>query len=281
MRLRLPAFPELRAGVVACAPWLVISSPLALAGCLEQLPEDAAAYACQTTGNCADIANDVAPDQVPVEDAPIDTVAVDAPSTDIADVNPADLDSGAADVPDVADIKDVSDISDVQDTQGIADTPDALGDADSAAAEVSADATSTDAADTTDTPDSTDTTDASDTPDAGPICLDGCDDKNLCTTDSCKAGACVHLALSATPCDDGDACSKADVCTNGVCKGLTKDCPSAATCYVVGTCDPATGACSLPTAPTGAACDDGDACTLNDGCADGKCKGAAKSCPSV
>jgi hypothetical protein len=47
-----------------------------------------------------------------------------------------------------------------------------------------------------------------------------CDDKNPCTTDSCKAGVgCVHT-LNKAPCNDGEPCTKDDQCTGGVCIGV-------------------------------------------------------------
>jgi hypothetical protein len=44
-------------------------------------------------------------------------------------------------------------------------------------------------------------------------------------------------------------------------------------CHAAGTCDPATGVCSQPTAADGTACDDGSACTRRDECAGGLCAG--------
>jgi hypothetical protein len=46
-------------------------------------------------------------------------------------------------------------------------------------------------------------------------------------------------------------------------------------CHAVGTCDPATGACSNPLLADGTPCDDGNACTLGDVCAGGVCVGAS------
>lgn len=106
-------------------PSLLLLSPLFFAGCLEQLPEDAAAYACQTTGNCADSATDVVVDQTVTEDAAVDTAAVETAGEDIVDVKLADLDSIAADVADVPDVPDVTlDTADVQDVSDIAEVSD-------------------------------------------------------------------------------------------------------------------------------------------------------------
>src|SRR5262249_7887049 len=43
--------------------------------------------------------------------------------------------------------------------------------------------------------------------------------------------------------------------------------------HEAGVCNPATGACSSPAKPDGAACDDGDACTRSDTCQAGVCMG--------
>ncbi len=56
-----------------------------------------------------------------------------------------------------------------------------------------------------------------------------CNDSNVCTVDACdpKSG-CTHAPVASgtsAPCSDGDACTTADVCDNGVCKaGVTTDC---------------------------------------------------------
>src|SRR6185436_14323731 len=41
-----------------------------------------------------------------------------------------------------------------------------------------------------------------------------------------------------------------------------------------GTCDPSTGACSIPNKPNGVSCSDGSACTRTDTCQNGTCVGA-------
>lgn len=76
-------------------------------------------------------------------------------------------------------------------------------------------------------------------------CPSGCDDGNLCTSDSCgPAGQCAHTAVS---CDDGNGCT-------------------------LDACDPAAGCLSLPN--NGQSCDDDNACTGADVCAGGECHGA-------
>lgn len=50
-----------------------------------------------------------------------------------------------------------------------------------------------------------------------------CDDGDPCSTDACDAsGVCDHVPLpEGGACDDGDARTVTDVCTNGVCRGWT------------------------------------------------------------
>ncbi|WP_164011435.1 hypothetical protein [Pyxidicoccus trucidator] len=130
-----------------------------------------------------------------------------------------------------------------------------------------------------------------------------CSDGNACTqVDSCQAGACVgaspvtcrasdacHDVGTCNPatgacsnpvkpdgstCSDGNGCTRSDTCQAGVCAGANPvECTAASACHDVGTCNPATGACSSPVKPTGTACDDGNACTQLDACRSGACVG--------
>ena len=108
-----------------------------------------------------------------------------------------------------------------------------------------------------------------------------CDDGSPCTKDSCdaKTGSCLHDAkpFEGDPCDaDGSVCTVSDSCAGGVCtKGKALPCDDSNPC-TVDACDPKAG-CSH-TAKAGA-CEDGDACTLNDNCQGTTCKaGSAKVC---
>lgn len=106
------------------------------------------------------------------------------------------------------------------------------------------------------------------------VCAKGqalnCDDKKVCTSDSCnpKTG-CVHTAAAGS-CDDGDACTLSDTCAKGVCvAGQVKGCDDGKACTKDG-CDAKTGACTVtPIAGCGAFCathadcDDGNGCTIN------------------
>ncbi len=109
---------------------------------------------------------------------------------------------------------------------------------------------------------------------AGGVCKGGaakvCDDSNPCTTDSCTAaaGVCNNLNNNAN-CTDNDACTSGDKCSSGACKpGLAKNCDDANACTTDG-CDAATAACTKT--PNSDPCNDGDACTLSDVCANSAC----------
>jgi hypothetical protein len=142
-----------------------------------------------------------------------------------------------------------------------------------------------------------------------PPAADGtaCNDGNACTqTDTCQAGTCTggnpvvcsaadqcHLAGSCDPatgacsnptaadgtaCNDGNACTQTDTCQAGTCTGGNPVvCSAADQCHLAGSCDPATGACSNPTAADGTACNDGNACTQTDTCQAGTCTGTGSN----
>lgn len=137
-----------------------------------------------------------------------------------------------------------------------------------------------------------------------------CDDRNACTgtescdpktltctpgspvdcsrlSDACNVGTCepANGACAATPrpdgtaCDDNDACTRTDVCSTGRCAGTNPVlCPAPTECQNAGTCDSDTGTCTLPDKPNGSVCDDGNACTLRDQCASGRCVGSPRIC---
>ncbi|GMV42611.1 MAG: hypothetical protein AMXMBFR64_43270 [Myxococcales bacterium] len=108
-----------------------------------------------------------------------------------------------------------------------------------------------------------------------------CDDGNPCTDDWCdEAAGCKH-ANNAKECSDGSACTVGDVCLNGSCKsGGLLDCNDGNTC-TSDACNPgaATPAVACTYVPlTGPTCSDGNACTKNDACSAGSCKGTADNC---
>jgi hypothetical protein len=91
-----------------------------------------------------------------------------------------------------------------------------------------------------------------------------------------ESGLCLLVDLpNGTSCDDGNPCTSADQCTEGLCLAPnTIDCDDLNPCTTE-TCEPAKGclfiANSLP-------CDDGNICTLGDLCVGGNCIGVPKHC---
>lgn len=80
---------------------------------------------------------------------------------------------------------------------------------------------------------------------AAGACVSGpapdCDDDNECTTDTCHPfGGCANNVLNGVSCDDGDACTKLDVCSVGVCAGKPKVCVDGDAC-TVDTCQSSLG----------------------------------------
>src|SRR5206468_1382686 len=80
-----------------------------------------------------------------------------------------------------------------------------------------------------------------------------------------------------TACDDGNACTKNDVCTAGTCGGTAYSYAAPDQSHETGTCN-GDGTCSFANKSNGTACDDGNACTKNDVCTAGTCGGTAFSC---
>lgn len=123
-------------------------------------------------------------------------------------------------------------------------------------------------------------------PDAGgaPTCsLDvQCSDDNPCTDDSCllPSGTCHH-SLSASPCDDGNACTSVDFCEAGVCVGNALIvCPDDDNPCTSQHCDPAVGCVTMPAAD-GTSCDtDADACT-GAVCSGAACFRSVTLCPDL
>ena len=98
-------------------------------------------------------------------------------------------------------------------------------------------------------------------------------DNNPCTTDTCDpvAGVTHTLLANGTACSDGNACTLGDTCEAGTCTGTPIACPGGA-CHPAGTCDVATGLCSIPTPfADGTSCDDGNRCSIDDTCQAGTC----------
>ena len=114
-----------------------------------------------------------------------------------------------------------------------------------------------------------------------------CDDGNACTlNDFCdEVGDCVPLspAPEGTSCTGDDLCEEVGICSGGgICifdDALNVVCPPAPSDCSAYSCNRTTGNCVLGSYSIGTACDDGLACTLDDGCDGiGGCGGTEVDC---
>ena len=102
-----------------------------------------------------------------------------------------------------------------------------------------------------------------------------CDDKNLCTNDSCDAKKGCLFLPNAVPCDDLNPCTVNDACFGGKCEaGKPKNCDDANTC-TTDSCDVVKVCVATNNALS---CDDNNACTSGDSCANAACAGKATPC---
>ena len=102
-----------------------------------------------------------------------------------------------------------------------------------------------------------------------------CDDGNPCTDDACKGvDGCDYEILDSGECMDGDPCTVADHCEDGICVGKPVDCDDQNPC----TDDICTADGGCEAIPAQGECDDGNPCTLGDHCVDGSCAGAVLPC---
>ncbi len=102
-----------------------------------------------------------------------------------------------------------------------------------------------------------------------------CNDGDSCTTDLCDktTGKCDFKKIgSGGKCEDGDACTVGETCSlAGKCAGgKPKVCSDGNPC-TTDQCNSFSGGCFF--APAQAVCTDGQFCTVNDRCVDGKCVG--------
>jgi hypothetical protein len=105
--------------------------------------------------------------------------------------------------------------------------------------------------------------------------VDACHDPGKCDP---ATGQCTTPAKAdGTSCEDQDQdpCTVGDVCVSGKCRGTPFVCKALTDCHTPGVCIPATGECTNPPKANGSACDDGSACTQQDGCVFGVCEGAS------
>ena len=99
-----------------------------------------------------------------------------------------------------------------------------------------------------------------------------CDDDNACTADTCEGiSGCLYEPLSGDECLDGDPCTVADHCEEGICVGQALNCDDENPC-TVDSCDGVGGCVHEPASQL---CDDEDPCTLGDVCQEGACVGSA------
>lgn len=103
------------------------------------------------------------------------------------------------------------------------------------------------------------------------------DDGNLCTDDFCDPDTGVVSNTNNTDaCDDLDACTVGDMCSEGGCVSGTDrlDCQDDNVC-TFNWCDPIEGCMSEPAS---AVCDDDNVCTRGDRCSAGECVGDLIDC---
>jgi hypothetical protein len=111
-----------------------------------------------------------------------------------------------------------------------------------------------------------------------------CNDSDACTqTDLCQAGICIGASpvtcaapdqchdagtcnsatglcsnppkLDGSSCNDANPCTQTDVCQAGTCTGSNPVvCAALDACHTPGSCDPQSGTCSTPPAPSGTIC---------------------------
>ena len=123
-----------------------------------------------------------------------------------------------------------------------------------------------------------------------------CDDGDPCTTgDACAGGGCAgtsYVCVStecttgvcdgiggceSVPANEGGVCAAGDECAMSVCvagacvAGPKKDCSAMESQCVAAECNAMSGACEVSSKE--GPCDDGDACTTGDLCAEGACVG--------
>ena len=106
---------------------------------------------------------------------------------------------------------------------------------------------------------------------AGPLL--NCDDKNPCTKDACDpAKGCAQTPADGSPCDDDNPCTIGDLCKGNSCDaGQPKKCDSGDACVLASCSLSDNGKCVFKNAIAGLPCDDGNACSEQDGCKDGSC----------
>lgn len=122
---------------------------------------------------------------------------------------------------------------------------------------------------------------------ASGVCQGGatvdCDDDNLCTTDSCDSNSGCSSVANTLPCDaDGDPCTVNDVCTDETCvAGAPLACADDGNPCSVESCDSQSGECvSDTTAKEDQSCSDDDTLCNYSKCKEGTCTFYELTCPN-
>ena len=108
-----------------------------------------------------------------------------------------------------------------------------------------------------------------------------CDDGDECTTDACNSanGEC-EFSLTGTLCDNDVDCGNSDPCAVGICNdcGICEE--VLVTCNDENPCtnDSCITDVGCEFIQISGPCDDGDNCTANDSCWEGKCEGTVNLC---
>ena len=116
----------------------------------------------------------------------------------------------------------------------------------------------------------------------GALCTSACGGQGICANDFCNDPVCEFCKLkpAGTECNDGDACTTEDKCSEGECVGSAV-CDDGNFCTDdlcdVGKCEgepcDADKACTYVAILALEPCDDNNKCTFNDECVDGVCLG--------
>ncbi|MBI5610661.1 MAG: hypothetical protein HY902_17425 [Deltaproteobacteria bacterium] len=122
-----------------------------------------------------------------------------------------------------------------------------------------------------------------DSSDCGPgtACIGNACKPLLCLAPACAGGKSFLCKgdgggySAGKPCDDQNACTAGDSCDAGLCQlGQLIDCSDSNPC----TTDSCAADAGCQQVPGSGACDDGDACTVQDQCAGGSCSGNPLGC---
>ncbi len=244
----------------------------ALGGCRADLLADPALAGAEVADSAADETS--LPTDAVAPDAALPDAAIETAAPDVADEETA-VDVQSADSPSEDTPIDLWPSEDAE-SDTATDTPapiDIVGeDAPDAAAEVGPDAVANDvvALDSAEVVAEV-VADVGADLDAGNPCPAGCDDKKICTDDTCAANGCEHTN-NALKCDDGDPCTLGDGCADGKCAAGKPACNDNEAC-TADSCDKITGKCSY----LAIACTK-PACSANLDCPGGVCDPSANAC---